>query len=82
MYLKGRPITMYLPKDQLDSYCLEAKAELPGRKLKLDWVYPSILTCGTCVLESVCVCASECVWGRVCLGDLHRIRKFMFFARQ
>ncbi|XP_067098861.1 echinoderm microtubule-associated protein-like 1 isoform X1 [Osmerus mordax] len=39
MYLKGRPITMYLPKDQLDTYCLEAKAELPSRKLKLDWVY-------------------------------------------
>lgn len=39
MYLKGRPITMYMPKDQVDSYCLEARAELPGNKLKLDWVY-------------------------------------------
>ena len=40
MYLKGRPITMYMPKDLVDSYSLEAKAELPPRKLKLDWVYP------------------------------------------
>ncbi|XP_059209236.1 echinoderm microtubule-associated protein-like 1 isoform X2 [Centropristis striata] len=39
MFLKGRPITMYMPKDQVDSYCLEARAELPGNKLKLDWVY-------------------------------------------
>ncbi|KAM6912638.1 echinoderm microtubule-associated protein-like 1 isoform 1-T1 [Xenentodon cancila] len=39
MYLKGRPVTMYMPKDQMDSYCLEAKAELPSSKLKLDWVY-------------------------------------------
>ncbi|XP_022528248.2 echinoderm microtubule-associated protein-like 1 isoform X5 [Astyanax mexicanus] len=39
MYLKGRPITMYLPKDLVDSYCLEAKAELPVKKLKLEWVY-------------------------------------------
>ncbi|CAI5696485.1 unnamed protein product [Oreochromis niloticus] len=39
MYLKGRPVTMYMPKDQVDSYCLEARAELPSNKLKLDWVY-------------------------------------------
>uniref|UniRef100_A0A672IHS8 Uncharacterized protein n=1 Tax=Salarias fasciatus TaxID=181472 RepID=A0A672IHS8_SALFA len=39
MYLKGRPITMYMPKDQVDGYCLEARAELPCSKLKLDWVY-------------------------------------------
>lgn len=40
MYLKGRPITMFIPKDHVDSYCLEARAEPPGNKLKLDWVYP------------------------------------------
>ncbi|XP_072222104.1 echinoderm microtubule-associated protein-like 1 isoform X2 [Leuresthes tenuis] len=39
MFLKGRPITMYMPKDQVDSYYLEARAELPSNKLKLDWVY-------------------------------------------
>lgn len=31
---------MHMPKDQVDSYCLEARAELPSNKLKLDWVYP------------------------------------------
>uniref|UniRef100_A0A8D2ZG05 EMAP like 1 n=1 Tax=Scophthalmus maximus TaxID=52904 RepID=A0A8D2ZG05_SCOMX len=39
MFLKGRPVTMHMPKDQVDSYCLEARAELPSNKLKLDWVY-------------------------------------------
>ncbi|XP_034531128.1 echinoderm microtubule-associated protein-like 1 isoform X2 [Notolabrus celidotus] len=39
MFLKGRPITMYMPKEQVDTYCLEARAELPSNKLKLDWVY-------------------------------------------
>lgn len=39
MYLKGRPITMYMPKDLVDTYCLEAKADVPPKKLKLDWVY-------------------------------------------
>ncbi|XP_033968127.1 echinoderm microtubule-associated protein-like 1 isoform X7 [Pseudochaenichthys georgianus] len=39
MFLKGRPVTMYMPKEQVDSYCLEARAELPSNKLKLDWVY-------------------------------------------
>ena len=45
MYLKGRPIAMYMPKDQVDSYCLEARAELPSNKLKLDWVYPFTAVC-------------------------------------
>ncbi|TRY59685.1 hypothetical protein DNTS_027417 [Danionella cerebrum] len=39
MYLKGRPVTMYMPKDLVDTYCLEAKVDLPSKKLKLDWVY-------------------------------------------
>nr|XP_057946177.1 echinoderm microtubule-associated protein-like 1 isoform X3 [Doryrhamphus excisus] len=39
MYLKGRPITMFMPKDQVEGYCLEARADLPLNKLKLDWVY-------------------------------------------
>ncbi|XP_048830553.1 echinoderm microtubule-associated protein-like 1 isoform X5 [Brienomyrus brachyistius] len=39
MYLKGRPVTMYMPKDQVETYCLETKSELPSKKLKLDWVY-------------------------------------------
>ena len=40
MYLKGRPITMFMPKEQVEGYCLEARADLPSNKLKLDWVYP------------------------------------------
>ncbi|XP_029544416.1 echinoderm microtubule-associated protein-like 1 isoform X3 [Oncorhynchus nerka] len=39
MYLKGRPITMYMAKDLVETYCLEAKSDLPNKKLKLDWVY-------------------------------------------
>ncbi|XP_013869483.1 echinoderm microtubule-associated protein-like 1 isoform X3 [Austrofundulus limnaeus] len=39
MYLKGRPVTMFMPKDLVESYCLESRGELPSNKLKLDWVY-------------------------------------------
>uniref|UniRef100_A0A4W5QTW0 EMAP like 1 n=1 Tax=Hucho hucho TaxID=62062 RepID=A0A4W5QTW0_9TELE len=39
MYLKGRPITMYMAKDLIETYNLEAKSDLPNKKLKLDWVY-------------------------------------------
>lgn len=47
MFLRGRPVTMYMPKDQVESYNLEAKAELPSKKLKLEWVYPSLWTHST-----------------------------------
>uniref|UniRef100_A0A8C3FFX0 EMAP like 1 n=1 Tax=Chrysemys picta bellii TaxID=8478 RepID=A0A8C3FFX0_CHRPI len=39
MFLRGRPVTMYMPKDQVESYNLEAKVELPAKRLKLEWVY-------------------------------------------
>ncbi|XP_049625744.1 echinoderm microtubule-associated protein-like 1 isoform X1 [Suncus etruscus] len=39
MFLRGRPVTMYMPRDHVDSYNLEAKAELPAKRLKLEWVY-------------------------------------------
>ncbi|XP_040268605.1 echinoderm microtubule-associated protein-like 1 isoform X7 [Bufo bufo] len=39
MFLRGRPVTMHMPKDQVESYNLEAKVELPPKKLKLEWVY-------------------------------------------
>ncbi|KAG8514417.1 Echinoderm microtubule-associated protein-like 1, partial [Galemys pyrenaicus] len=39
MFLRGRPVTMYMPKEQADSYSLEAKVELPSRRLKLDYGY-------------------------------------------
>lgn len=40
MFLRGRPVTMYMPRDQVDSYNLEAKVDLPTKRLKLEWVYP------------------------------------------
>ncbi|CAL8272934.1 unnamed protein product [Merluccius merluccius] len=39
MFLKGRPVTMFMPRDLVEPYCLEARADLPSSKLKLDWVY-------------------------------------------
>ncbi|KAM6203122.1 echinoderm microtubule-associated protein-like 1 isoform 6-T6 [Rhynchocyon petersi] len=39
MFLRGRPVTMYMPKDQVDSYNLEAKVDLPSKRLRLEWVY-------------------------------------------
>uniref|UniRef100_A0A4W3JWB1 EMAP like 1 n=1 Tax=Callorhinchus milii TaxID=7868 RepID=A0A4W3JWB1_CALMI len=39
MFLRGRPITMYMPQELRETYSLEDKAELPSKKLKLDWVY-------------------------------------------
>ncbi|XP_073434074.1 echinoderm microtubule-associated protein-like 1 isoform X4 [Dendrobates tinctorius] len=39
MFLRGRPVTMHMPKDQVETYNLEAKVDLPARRLKLDWVY-------------------------------------------
>lgn len=39
MFLRGRPVTMYMPQELRDTYSLEDKAELPTKKLKLDWVY-------------------------------------------
>ncbi|KAJ6666938.1 hypothetical protein lerEdw1_018940 [Lerista edwardsae] len=38
MFMRGRPITMFLPSD-VDKY-YEIKTELPPEKLKLEWVYP------------------------------------------
>ncbi|XP_028923826.1 echinoderm microtubule-associated protein-like 1 isoform X1 [Ornithorhynchus anatinus] len=39
MFLRGRPVTMYMPKDQVETYNLEAKVDLPAKRLKLEWVY-------------------------------------------
>lgn len=49
MFLRGRPVTMYMPKEQVESYNLEAKVELPAKRLKLEWVYPF---CARGLLES------------------------------
>lgn len=53
MYLKGRPITMYMPKDLVETYCLEAKSDLPNKKLKLDWVYPFFTVVGSVLFRQL-----------------------------
>lgn len=40
MFLRGRPVTMYVPDDKKESYTLDHKVAQPDRKLKLQWVYP------------------------------------------
>uniref|UniRef100_A0A8C0H466 EMAP like 2 n=1 Tax=Chelonoidis abingdonii TaxID=106734 RepID=A0A8C0H466_CHEAB len=39
MFLRGRPILMYIPDALVTTYNLDTKLELPPKKLKLDWVY-------------------------------------------
>lgn len=41
MFLRGRPIPMFVPDAVVATYNLDAKLDLPHKKLKLDWVYPS-----------------------------------------
>lgn len=40
MFMRGRPITMFIPSD-VESYD-EVRIELPPERLKLEWVYPSV----------------------------------------
>lgn len=40
MFMRGRPITMFIPSD-VESYD-EVRSELPPERLKLEWVYPSV----------------------------------------
>uniref|UniRef100_UPI00358F089D echinoderm microtubule-associated protein-like 2 isoform X4 n=1 Tax=Myxine glutinosa TaxID=7769 RepID=UPI00358F089D len=39
MYLRGRPITMYVPQEKVEGYRLDIRLEPPSERLKLDWVY-------------------------------------------
>ncbi|XP_075927212.1 echinoderm microtubule-associated protein-like 2 [Petromyzon marinus] len=39
MYLRGRPITMFMPQDAVEGYKIGAKLELPAEKLSLEWAY-------------------------------------------
>lgn len=41
MFLRGRPIPMFVPDAVVATYSLDVKLELPHKKLKLDWVYPA-----------------------------------------
>lgn len=42
MFIRGRPITMYIPSN-IQNY-EELKMELPSQRLELDWVYPCIMS--------------------------------------
>lgn len=39
MFLRGRPLHFYAPSDVRDAYDVNKVNPVPGRKLKLDWVY-------------------------------------------
>lgn len=41
MFMRGRPITMFIPSD-VENYD-DVRTELPPERLKLEWVYPSII---------------------------------------
>lgn len=41
MFIRGRPITMYVPSN-IQNY-EDLKMELPSDRLELDWVYPSTM---------------------------------------
>lgn len=38
MFMRGRPITMFIPSD-VENYD-DVRTELPSERLKLEWVYP------------------------------------------
>lgn len=42
MFMRGRPITMFIPSD-VENY-EDVRTELPSERLKLEWVYPSVCT--------------------------------------
>lgn len=39
MYLRGRPVILYVPTSMMESYDLHKVSTPPQSKLKLDWVY-------------------------------------------
>lgn len=39
MYLRGRPVVLYVPTPLMESYDLHKVSTPPQSKLKLDWVY-------------------------------------------
>jgi microtubule-associated protein-like 1/2 len=45
MYLRGRPVVLYVPEKRADAlnYDITKVQPAPSKKLKLDWVSPSIL---------------------------------------
>ncbi len=45
MFLRGRPVTLYVPEKRTDSlnYDIEKIQPAPSKKLKLDWVRTNVL---------------------------------------
>lgn len=39
MFLRGRPIVLHAPSEEIDSYDITKVATAPASKLKLSWVY-------------------------------------------
>ncbi|XP_048378370.1 echinoderm microtubule-associated protein-like 2 isoform X2 [Stegostoma tigrinum] len=39
MFLRGRPVTLYMPQALTGTYKLQTTTELPAHKLKMEWVY-------------------------------------------
>ncbi|XP_038641850.1 echinoderm microtubule-associated protein-like 2 isoform X3 [Scyliorhinus canicula] len=39
MFLRGRPITMFVPQALTETYKIQASTEQPTHKLKMEWVY-------------------------------------------
>ncbi|CAG7834762.1 unnamed protein product [Allacma fusca] len=44
IYLRGRPINLYLPNSLVENYSLSRVATAPLAKLRLEWVYPCFHT--------------------------------------
>lgn len=68
MFMRGRPITMFIPSD-VENY-EEVRTELPAERLKLEWVYPSAGTMRknqTAVMRSLVV--KQCLSGLVSVLD-------------
>ncbi|XP_078263374.1 echinoderm microtubule-associated protein-like 1 [Rhinoraja longicauda] len=73
MFLRGRPVTMYMPQELRGTYSLEDKAELPTKKLKLNWV-----TIATGQVTGITKDGNQAaphvrIWDSVSLNTLHTI---------
>lgn len=47
MFLRGRPINLYVPTAEKATYDITKVATAPSSRLKLDWVYPFVERCIT-----------------------------------
>ncbi|KAH9383033.1 hypothetical protein HPB48_023708 [Haemaphysalis longicornis] len=66
MYLRGRPIVMHIPSEQLHDYSLMKVNSAPSQRLKLEWVYP----CCALRLAEHLICITYGYRGRDCRANL------------